>query len=77
MFTIVTQTSCSETAVQEVPDTGGLMLALIVCVDVCVCTWKENIKKENFDELGFYEDRIKNTEDTDKFIVQQKSKKIK
>ena len=27
MFTIVTQTSCSETAVQEVPDTGGLMLA--------------------------------------------------
>ena len=33
MFTIVTQTSCSETAVQEVPDTGGLMLALIVCVD--------------------------------------------
>ena len=39
MFTIVTQTSCSETAVQEVPDTGGLMLALSVCVDVCVCTW--------------------------------------
>lgn len=38
---------------------------------------KENIKKENFDELGFYEDRIKNTEDTDKFIAQQKSKKIR
>lgn len=39
MFTIVTQTSCSEIIVQEVPDTGGLMLALTVRVDMCVRTW--------------------------------------
>ena len=39
MFTIVTQTSCSEIIVQEVPDTAGLMLALTVGVDVCVRTW--------------------------------------